>query len=193
MGGHQQPVEQRQWIEAGILALGELEKRDRPDEHGSNLGTRVVRITLDHRVPGRVPDQTGWMADEELTRIAARLAGYGAIAKKWDQYSVRISDRIALAEFGVSDEELSFASDVLIEKTKSVSTDGQGAYQIVDLRPGVSFVARPGWRGEWHVREAVRKIEPTKSWPKRLLSTLICRSSSAKRSCATRSTRSLLR
>ena len=79
-----------------------------------NLGTRVVRITLDHRVPGRVPGQTGWMADEELTRIAARLAGYGAIAKKWGQYSVRISDRIALAEFGDSDEELSFASDVLI-------------------------------------------------------------------------------
>ena len=29
------------------------------------------------------------------------------------------------------------ASDVLIEKTKSVSTDGQGAYKIVDLRPGI--------------------------------------------------------
>ena len=32
------------------------------------------------------------------------------------------------------------ASDVLIEKTKSVSTDGQGAYKIVDLRPGVYTV-----------------------------------------------------
>ena len=29
------------------------------------------------------------------------------------------------------------ASDVLIERTKSVSTDGQGQYTIVDLRPGV--------------------------------------------------------
>src|SRR3954468_23050494 len=29
------------------------------------------------------------------------------------------------------------ASDVLIEKTKTVSTDGQGQYTIVDLRPGV--------------------------------------------------------
>ena len=29
------------------------------------------------------------------------------------------------------------ASEVLIEKTKSVSTDGQGAYKVVDLRPGV--------------------------------------------------------
>ena len=39
-----------------------------PDEHGSYLGTRVVRITLGHRVPGRVPGQTGWMADGWLTR-----------------------------------------------------------------------------------------------------------------------------
>ena len=31
-------------------------------------------------------------------------------------------------------------SDVLIEKTKSVSTDGQGQYKIVDLRPGVYAV-----------------------------------------------------
>src|SRR5215212_10950517 len=29
------------------------------------------------------------------------------------------------------------ASDVLIEKTKTVSTDGQGAYKVVDLRPGI--------------------------------------------------------
>src|SRR5258705_658369 len=29
------------------------------------------------------------------------------------------------------------ASEVLIEKTKSVSTDGTGQFKIVDLRPGV--------------------------------------------------------
>src|SRR6266849_3115418 len=29
------------------------------------------------------------------------------------------------------------SSDVLIEKTRSVTTDGQGQYKIVDLRPGV--------------------------------------------------------
>jgi uncharacterized cupin superfamily protein len=28
----------------------------------------------------------------------------------------------------------------------------------VELRPGVSFVARAGWRGNWDVRETVRKI-----------------------------------
>jgi hypothetical protein len=32
------------------------------------------------------------------------------------------------------------ASDVLIEKTKSVSTDGEGKYQVVDLRPGVYVI-----------------------------------------------------
>ena len=33
------------------------------------------------------------------------------------------------------------ASDVLIEKTKSVSTDGEGKYQVVDLRPGVYTIS----------------------------------------------------
>ena len=33
----QQPVEQRQRIEAGVLALGELQKRDRPEQHRAGL------------------------------------------------------------------------------------------------------------------------------------------------------------
>ncbi len=40
------------------------------------------------------------------------------------------------------------ASDVLIEKTRSVVTDGEGAYRIVDLRPGtytISFIL-PGFQ-----------------------------------------------
>jgi uncharacterized cupin superfamily protein len=28
----------------------------------------------------------------------------------------------------------------------------------VELAPGVTFLARPGWRGEWDVRETVRKV-----------------------------------
>ena len=32
------------------------------------------------------------------------------------------------------------ASDVLIEKTRSVVTDGSGQYKIVDLRPGIYVV-----------------------------------------------------
>ena len=33
----QQPVEQRQRIEAGVLALGEFQERDRPDQHRPGL------------------------------------------------------------------------------------------------------------------------------------------------------------
>jgi hypothetical protein len=36
------------------------------------------------------------------------------------------------------------ASEVLIEKTKSVSTDGEGKYTIVDLRPGVYIIRDDG-------------------------------------------------
>src|SRR5204862_1192185 len=32
------------------------------------------------------------------------------------------------------------SSDVLIEKTREVITDGQGAYKVVDLRPGTYVV-----------------------------------------------------
>ncbi len=35
------------------------------------------------------------------------------------------------------------SSDVLIEKTRSVVTNGQGQYTIVDLRPGVYSLAFP--------------------------------------------------
>src|SRR5688572_5856201 len=40
------------------------------------------------------------------------------------------------------------ASDVLIEKVKSVVTDGEGIYRIVDLRPGVYSVtfSLPGFQ-----------------------------------------------
>ena len=39
-------------------------------------------------------------------------------------------------------------SDVLIEKTRSAVTDGEGAYRIVDLRPGVYVVtfSLPGFQ-----------------------------------------------
>ena len=32
------------------------------------------------------------------------------------------------------------ASDVLIEKVRTVTTDGQGQYKVVDLRPGVYVI-----------------------------------------------------
>src|SRR5216117_4144443 len=36
------------------------------------------------------------------------------------------------------------SSDVLIEKTRAVTTDGAGQYKIVDLRPGGYAVSQPG-------------------------------------------------
>src|SRR5262245_50483373 len=49
--------------------------------------------------------------------------------------SVRDSSGLALP--GVTVEA---ASPVLIEKTRAVTTDGEGRYSIVDLRPGVYTV-----------------------------------------------------
>lgn len=43
---------------------------------------------------------------------------------------------------------------VLCGEATVTSEDGT----TVELRPGVSFVARAGWRGRWIVRETVRKI-----------------------------------
>lgn len=43
---------------------------------------------------------------------------------------------------------------VLCGEATVTSEDGT----TVELRPGISFVARPGWRGRWNVRETVRKI-----------------------------------
>ena len=38
----------------------------------------------------------------------------------------------------------------------------------VELGPGMSFVARPGWRGQWDVRKTLRKIYVTWSMPETL-------------------------
>ena len=43
---------------------------------------------------------------------------------------------------------------VLAGDATVTSDDGS----TVELRPGVTFVARPGWHGTWEVRETVRKI-----------------------------------
>jgi uncharacterized cupin superfamily protein len=43
---------------------------------------------------------------------------------------------------------------VLAGDATVTSADGT----TVELRPGVTFVARAGWRGRWDVRETVRKI-----------------------------------
>ncbi len=39
----------------------------------------------------------------------------------------------------------------------SATVTGDDGVQV-ELRPGVTFLSRPGWRGEWEVRETVRKV-----------------------------------
>lgn len=53
-------------------------------------------------------------------------------------------------------ENAGFGEHMQVLRGEATVTSEDGT--TIDLRPGVSFVARPGWRGEWHVREAVRKI-----------------------------------
>src|SRR5580765_6245178 len=57
-----------------------------------------------------------------------------AVASAQSAYTGVVKDASGAVLPGVTVEA---SSDVLIEKTRSVTTDGQGAYRIVDLRPGV--------------------------------------------------------
>ena len=44
-------------------------------------------------------------------------------------------------------------SDVLIERTRTAVTDGQGQYRIIDLRPGMYFVTfslTVPWKVRWY-------------------------------------------
>jgi uncharacterized protein len=49
-----------------------------------------------------------------------------------------------------------FGEYMYVLRGEGTLTSADGA--TVELRPGVSFVARPGWSGSWHVREPIRKI-----------------------------------
>src|SRR4051794_12376170 len=62
------------------------------------------------------------------------VIGLPAVARAQSAIGGTVKDTSGAVLPGVTVE---VASDVLIEKTKTVSTDGQGAYQVVDLRPGV--------------------------------------------------------
>lgn len=53
-------------------------------------------------------------------------------------------------------ENTGFSEHMHILCGEATVTSEDGA--TVELRPGVSFVARAGWRGRWHVRETVRKV-----------------------------------
>src|SRR5262249_13924849 len=64
------------------------------------------------------------------TTAAAQLASSGAIAGV-------VKDTTGAILPGVTVE---FASPALIEKVRSVTTDGEGQYKVVDLRPGTYVV-----------------------------------------------------
>jgi uncharacterized cupin superfamily protein len=53
-------------------------------------------------------------------------------------------------------ENAGFGEYMYVLRGEGTVTSADGA--TLELRPGVSFVARPGWRGTWHVRETIRKI-----------------------------------
>jgi uncharacterized protein len=53
-------------------------------------------------------------------------------------------------------ENAGFGEHMYVLRGDATVTSEDGA--TVELRPGVSFVARAGWRGRWDVRETVRKI-----------------------------------
>lgn len=70
-----------------------------------------------------------------LTAVAVMAAGSPAMAQSAIAGVVRDTSGAVLPGVGVE-----ASSDVLIEKVRSVTTDGQGQYLIVDLRPGLYTV-----------------------------------------------------
>src|SRR5215218_2067911 len=72
------------------------------------------------------------------------VAGWPAVSRAQSAIAGVVKDTSGAVLPGVTVE---VASDVLIEKTRSVTSDGEGRYPIVDLRPGtyVVTVTLPGF------------------------------------------------
>ena len=78
--------------------------------------------------------------------------------------SVLVLYRDELVECGVWEvtpgtfvgENAGFGEHMYVLGGDGTVTSADGA--TLELHPGVAFVAPPGWRGRWHVREKVRKI-----------------------------------
>ena len=63
----------------------------------------------------------------------------------------------ASASFGsFRGENAGFGEYMYVLRGEGTVTSADGA--SLELRAGVSFVARPGWCGSWHVRESILKI-----------------------------------
>jgi hypothetical protein len=78
--------------------------------------------------------------------------------------SVRELYRDEMVEAGVwevtpgefAGENAGFGEQMYVLAGEATVTSEDGS--TVELRPGVWFVARPGWRGHWDVRQTVRKL-----------------------------------
>jgi uncharacterized protein len=53
-------------------------------------------------------------------------------------------------------ENIGFAEHMYVLSGEATVASEDGG--TVELRPGVTFVAREGWRGHWKVRQTLRKI-----------------------------------
>ena len=101
-----------------------------------------------------------------LTAAAAFVMLVPAVARAQSAIAGVVKDVSGAVLPGVTVEA---SSDVLIEKTRAVVTDGSGQYKIVDLRPGVYVVtftlsrirARSGVKASSFPRTSPRRSTPT--------------------------------
>src|SRR5262245_49400737 len=102
--------------------------------------SRVVRCPTNHLVhpsPTIQHFQGGGMIRKLVLTMLAALAcvvWLPVAASAQSAFTGVVKDASGAVLPGVTVEA---SSDVLIEKTRSVTTDGEGAYRIVDLRPGI--------------------------------------------------------
>src|SRR4029077_3483154 len=72
-----------------------------------------------------------------LVALATGLLALPSVARAQSAIAGVVRDTSGAVLPGVTVEA---SSDVLIEKTKTVTTDGSGQYRIIDLRPGTYIV-----------------------------------------------------
>ena len=102
-----------------------------------------------------------------LTRILIVVASLGLLpSAAWAQSAIAgvVKDTTGAVMPGVTVEA---ASPALIEKVRSVVTDGQGQYKIVDLRPGVYSITftLPGFNTVKREASSCRPTSPPPSTP----------------------------
>ena len=104
------------------------------------------------------------VSHDEALGLSLRPEDPLAVTRGDPRASVRELYRDEVVECGVwevtpgefTGENAGFGEHMYVLRGEATVTSEDGA--VIELRPGVSFVARAGWRGSWHVRETVRKI-----------------------------------